>query len=172
VLILFSLSFVQECVLQTRSGLLLFLVLVLILQSGQQMVSPPKVRKRQQRSPLQSHFALGFSTTKHQQFNVGTKLLLGTSIYDTPVAEEVKGHMFVYEIVEFLENGKQVCLKYKNQVIKDGGNTFRVYKESEEAQVSFVFSCCSLFPIQNAFGLTFRFFFFVFPLHYATGAAV
>jgi hypothetical protein len=160
--ILFSLSFVQEWVLQTRSGLLLFLVLVLA-QSKQQLVRPPKVRKKATKKPAPKPLSLlGFLTTKRQQFNVGTTLLLGTSIYDTPVPEEVKGHMFVYKIVEFVENGEHVCIEYKNQVIKDGDNMFRVYKDSEEAQVSFVFL---LFFISNSkcFWSHILFLLFVFP---------
>jgi hypothetical protein len=91
--------------------------------------------------------ALGFSATKRQQFNVGTKLLLGTGIYDTPVPAQVKGHMFVYEIVEFLDNGKGVRVQYKDQVIKEGGDTFRVYKDSDDAQVS---SYCYFDVYKNA----------------------
>jgi RNase P/RNase MRP subunit p29 len=81
--------------------------------------------------------ALGFSATKRQQFSVDTKLLLGTDMYDTPVPAQVKDYMFVYKIVEFLDDGKHVHIQYKGQVVKEGGNTFCVYKDSKEAQVSF-----------------------------------
>jgi hypothetical protein len=45
--------------------------------------------------------------------------------------------MFVYEVVELFENGK-AKVKYLEQVVKEGGNRYRVYKEGEKAQVRYV----------------------------------
>ena len=43
--------------------------------------------------------------------------------------------MFVYEVTRFLEDGKKVRIKYKKQVIEEGGDRFRVYEDSEGDQV-------------------------------------
>jgi hypothetical protein len=49
--------------------------------------------------------------------------------------------MFVYEVVDLFENGK-AKVKYLEQVVKEGGNRYRVYKEGEKAQVRYV-----IFPL-------------------------
>lgn len=72
-------------------------------------------------------------------------MLLDDRIYHGKEPEEVRGHHFVYEIVEVNDNGKDVELQYKNMVIKEGGSRFRVYKETDESQVSSFLSCtCSI----------------------------
>jgi hypothetical protein len=86
--------------------------------------------------PLQSH---GFSSQKRPQFNKGTKILLDDTIYDDGPPEEVAGYLFVYEISDFCEDGKYVIVEYKNQIIRPGGNKFRVHTEGDETQVSFEF---------------------------------
>jgi hypothetical protein len=88
--------------------------------------------------------SLGFSSTKRQTYQPGTKILLTDGIYDDDVPEKVKGHLFLYEIVEWSENGKMAKIEYKNQVIRAGGDRFRTYKDSEEVQVSFCFFDCLL----------------------------
>jgi hypothetical protein len=45
--------------------------------------------------------SLGFSSTKRQLYQPGTKILLTNGIYDDEVPEKVKGHLFLYEIVEW-----------------------------------------------------------------------
>jgi hypothetical protein len=83
---------------------------------------------------------LGFSSSKRQQFSIGTKLCLDDSIYkNTPTPDEVKNHVFVYEITEVSENGKSFIVEYKNQVMLQGGEKFRTYKDSEDPQVSISF---------------------------------
>jgi hypothetical protein len=72
----------------------------------------------------------------------GTKILLTNGIYDDEVPEEVKGHLFLYEIVEWSENGKMAKIEYNNQVIRAGGDRLWTYKDSEEVQVSFSFVDC------------------------------
>ena len=83
---------------------------------------------------------MGFSvkTQKRAQYQVGTKLLLSDAIYtdQTKIPECVKGHHFVYEIVENLPDGKHVTLQYKELVIGPGGTKFRGYKDDKDAQVS------------------------------------
>jgi hypothetical protein len=98
--------------------------------------SPSTTKKPTANTKLSS---LGFSSSKRPQYKLGTKLLLDTSIYndEDAIPEKVVDHLFVYEIVEISENGNTVKILYKNQVIADGGNKFRQYKDSEEAQVSF-----------------------------------
>ena len=79
----------------------------------------------------------GFSKTKRPSYSIGLKLLLTDSIYETKVPNEVKGHLFLYEISEIHENGKTVELRYLEQVIARDGDKFRVYKDTEDAQVSY-----------------------------------
>jgi hypothetical protein len=82
---------------------------------------------------------LGFSLSKRPTIHVGTKLLLDESIYrKTKVPVAVKNHYFVYEVLQVHSNGKDITVLYKNQVIKKGGDAFRVYKDSDDAQVSLV----------------------------------
>jgi hypothetical protein len=50
--------------------------------------------------------------------------------------------LFLYEIVEWSENGKMAKIEYNNQVITAGRDCFRTYKDSEEVQVSFSFVDC------------------------------
>ena len=82
---------------------------------------------------------LGFSSTKRPKYQIGTKMLLDDSIYDKEAPAEVKGHYFVYEISSICESGRTVTIQYKNQVVRNGGNMFRVYKEGEDSQVCFLF---------------------------------
>ena len=87
-------------------------------------------KKKQAVTKPLTNFA--FSSTKRVQYPVGTKLLLSDKIYEkNKVPAEVRGHLFVYEIVSFEADGKNVKLLYKEQVVKDGGNWFRVYKEGD-----------------------------------------
>jgi hypothetical protein len=79
---------------------------------------------------LSSH---GFSSTQRPQFPIGSKLLLDDSIYQDKVPSEVEGCLFVYQIVKYI--GDDVEIQYKNQVIDDEGDQFRVYEDSEDAQV-------------------------------------
>jgi hypothetical protein len=72
--------------------------------------------------------SLGFLSTRHQSYQTGTKILLTNGIYDEDeVLEKVKGHLCLYEIVEWSENGKMAKIEYKNQVIRAGGDRFRTY---------------------------------------------
>ena len=89
------------------------------------------------RSNTKSQSTLSFATTKHPLYQLGTKILLDDCIYETEVPLEVKGHLFVYEVVAFSENGKTVKVEYKNQVIHSGGDKFRVYKDSDDSTVCF-----------------------------------
>ena len=82
---------------------------------------------------------LGFSSTKRPKYQIGTKMLLDDSIYDKEAPAEVKGHYFVYKISSICESGRTVTIQYKNQVVRNGGNMFRVYKEGEDSQVCFLF---------------------------------
>jgi hypothetical protein len=82
---------------------------------------------------------LGFSSTKRPKYQLGTKLLLDDTIYQDKAPAEVKGHFFVYEIVKLCDSGRSVTIQYKNLVIKNGGDHFRVYKEGEDTQVCYVF---------------------------------
>jgi hypothetical protein len=76
--------------------------------------------------------SLAFLSSKRPQYQVGTKLLLDTGIYNDDVPEKVIDHMFVYKKVELYPNGTTVKIEYKNQVILEGGNKFRQYKDSKE----------------------------------------
>jgi hypothetical protein len=78
---------------------------------------------------------LGFSSSKRQKYQIGAKMLLGDNIYDGVVPLEVQNHMFVYEITQIDDSAKTVTVEYKNQVIRKGGDKFRVYKDSDEKQV-------------------------------------
>jgi hypothetical protein len=105
---------------------------------------PPK------KPPAKKLSSLGFSSTKRQTYQPGTKILLTDGIYDDDVPEKVRGHLFLYEIVEWSENGKMAKIEYKNQVIRSGGDRFRTYKDSDDVQVRFfvwrfVTLCCLLF---------------------------
>jgi hypothetical protein len=87
--------------------------------------------------------SLGFASSKRPEYKLGTKILLDTSIYTDAIPEKVVDHLFVYEIVELVsEDGKTIKLEYKNQVIHNGGNKFRQYKDSEESQVSSALVIC------------------------------
>jgi hypothetical protein len=86
--------------------------------------------------PSTKQSSLGFSSSKHPQYQVGTKLLLDTGVYNDDVPEKVINHMFVCKIVELNQNGTTVKIEYKNQVILEGGNKFCQYKDSKETQVS------------------------------------
>jgi hypothetical protein len=103
--------------------------------------SPPRAAKRsskeaKKKSTIQKPLStFGVSLTKRPQFSKGTKLLLDDSIYDDEVPSEVEGHLFVYEISEVCQDGKSVMIVFKNQVIKEGGNRFRVFQEGDEEQV-------------------------------------
>jgi hypothetical protein len=74
--------------------------------------------------------SLGFSSTKRPEYQVGTKMLLDDTIYNDKVPPSVKGHFFVYEISSIDANGKTVTIEYKNQVITNGGDRFRVPLEA------------------------------------------
>jgi hypothetical protein len=92
---------------------------------------------------LSSH---GFLSPKRPEYKLRTKLLLDTSIYNDEIPEKVVDHMFVYEIVELVsKDGKTIKIQYQNQVIRDGGNKFRKYKDLEESQVSSAFVICLFF---------------------------
>ena len=80
--------------------------------------------------------AIGFSRTKRPQYHLGTKILLDDAIYNDGPPAIVKGHLFVYEVTAIHDDGKNVTLTYRNQVIKDGGDEFTVYEETTETQVS------------------------------------
>jgi hypothetical protein len=138
-------------------------------------MAPPPVRKRAASNPTRSRdrsdrsdpkraktpnkatvtkplSSLGFSVAKRSKYCVGTKILLDDSIYDDAVPQNVKDHLFVYEITSIDDNGKEVTIQYKNQVIKDGGNRFRTYTEGDDPQVS----------------VDFRRFIIVFEYHFLT----
>jgi hypothetical protein len=88
--------------------------------------------------------SLGFLSSKRLQYQVGTKLLLDTGIYNDDVPDKVIDHMFVYKIAKLNQNGTKVKIEYKNQVILEGGKKLCQYKDSEETQVSLVllgFAC-------------------------------
>jgi hypothetical protein len=77
--------------------------------------------------PCTKQSSRGFLSSKRPQYQVGTKLLLDTGIYDDDVPEKAINHMFVYKIVELYPNGMTVKIEYKNQVILEGGNKFCQY---------------------------------------------
>jgi hypothetical protein len=89
--------------------------------------------KKAATKPLSS---LGFSSSKHPAVQIGTKVLLDDSIYHGKCPHEVQEHLFVYEVVGVHENGKFVKVQYNNQVVCNGGDKYRVYKEGDEVQVS------------------------------------
>jgi hypothetical protein len=101
--------------------------------------------------PSTKQSSLGFLSSKRPQYQVGTKLLLDTGMYNNDVPEKVINHMFVYKIVELYPNGKTVIIEYKNQVILEGGNKFRQYKDSEETQVSLLLLgfTCIIMPLHQ-----------------------
>jgi hypothetical protein len=91
-------------------------------------------------SGIKSLSTLGFSSSKRPKYQVGTKILLDDTIYTSKVPDDVKGHLFVYEITDVSDDGKSVTVTYKNQVIRPYGDQFRVYEDSDSAQVrSYVF---------------------------------
>jgi hypothetical protein len=55
--------------------------------------------------------SLGFLSTKRWSYQLGTKILLSDKIYDMAIPENVKGHMFVYKIVEWYKNGKEAKIE-------------------------------------------------------------
>lgn len=116
--------------------------------SKKQATAKGRAGKQQQHDTTQKSMptlpALGFSKSKRPTYQIGTKILLDDSIYDDKVPAEVKKHMFVYEIIDVHENGKIVCLVYKHQVIREGGDKFRVYRDSDDPQVRI--SLCSCNP--------------------------
>ena len=78
----------------------------------------------------------GFSCTKRQKYDIGTKILLDNSIYNKgKVPSIVKDHLFVYEISQVHACGKSVRIEYKNLVITEDGDEFQTYKETEKTQV-------------------------------------
>jgi hypothetical protein len=101
------------------------------------------VASRNPKTPLKAKrlSSLGFSSTKRPAVQIGVKLLLDDSTYLGICPSEVTNHMFVYEVVKLFENGK-AKVKYLEQVVKEGGNRFLVYKEGEKAQVRYV-----IFPL-------------------------
>jgi hypothetical protein len=66
-------------------------------------------------------------------------LLLDESIYRGKCPPSVKEHMFVYEIVQVHDTGKLWKAQYKDQVVRVGGDKYRVYKEGSDAQVRVFF---------------------------------
>lgn len=110
-------------------------------------------KKQAAAKPLLS---LGFSSSKRPAVQIGVKLLLDDSIYHGNCPPEVKKHLFVYEVVQLHENGKTAQVKYLDQVVKEGGNRFTVYKEGDDVQASY--GLRSWFFVLLLF-LTFLFFF-------------
>jgi hypothetical protein len=53
--------------------------------------------------------------------------------------------MFVYEIVQVHDTGKLWKAQYKDQVVRVGGDKYRVYKEGSDAQVRVFFWLLFLF---------------------------
>jgi len=94
--------------------------------------STPKKKKSKTTVPLSS---LGFSSSKHPEFQKGMKILLDDEIYDDEPPNKVKGKYFVYQISKMNADGKTVTIEYKDQVIDKHGDRFQVFKESEEKQV-------------------------------------
>jgi hypothetical protein len=92
-------------------------------------------------SGIKSLSTLGFSSSKRPKFQVGTKILLDDTIYNSKVPDEVKGHLFVYEITDVCYDGKSVTVTYKNQVIRPDGDQFRVYEDSDSSQVRSLICC-------------------------------
>lgn len=92
-------------------------------------------RTHPKNTATQSLSSLGFSATKRPKYQNGTKILLDDTIYNGKAPEEVRGYLFVYEIVDVSADDKMVTVEYKNQVIRQGGDRFRVYTDSEDPQV-------------------------------------
>jgi hypothetical protein len=86
--------------------------------------------------------SLGFSSLKRPAVPIGTKVLLNDSIYPHGQSPpEVKEHMFVYEVfvyeaVQWNQNSTIAKVQYINQVICQGGNKYRLYKEGDDVQES------------------------------------
>jgi hypothetical protein len=99
--------------------------------SGQKKSVPP-LKKAGTTKSLSS---LGFSSSKRPSVQIGTKILLNDSIYGGKCPEGVRKHMFVYEVVELHPNGRTVKVQYNNQVVRQGGDKYRVYKEGDDVQV-------------------------------------
>jgi hypothetical protein len=79
---------------------------------------------------------LGFSSLKRPLVPIGTKVLLEDSIY--PRGQRlpgVKEHMFVYEVVQWNQNSTIAKVQDINQVIRQGGDKYQVYKEGNDVQV-------------------------------------
>jgi hypothetical protein len=100
------------------------------------------VGKKPVAKSLSSH---GFSSSKQAAIQIGTKVLLDNSIYVEKCPAEVKKHWFVYEVVELNENGKSWKVLFKEQVVREGGDKYWVYKEGMKPQVH-IFLCC-VFPV-------------------------
>jgi hypothetical protein len=122
-------------------------------------------KKQAATKPLSS---LGFSSSKRPAVQVGVKLLLDDSIYHGNCPPEVKKHLFVYEVVQLHENGKTAQVKYVDQVVKEGGNRFTVYKEGDDVQASLGFLLRYWLFVLLLF-LTFLFFLFIsFVINHST----
>jgi hypothetical protein len=122
-------------------------------------------KKQAATKPLSS---LGFSSSKRPAVQVGVKLLLDDSIYHGNCPPEVKKHLFVYEVVQLHENGKTAQVKYVDQVVKEGGNRFTVYKEGDDVQASLGFLLRYGLFVLLLF-LTFLFFLFIsFVINHST----
>ena len=104
--------------------------------SAKQAASKSSGPKKSSKTSGRAQATLGFSSTKRPKYQVGTKMLLDDSIYNGKVPDEVKDHLFVYEITDVGDDGNAVTVMFKNQVITPGGNRFRVYQEGDEQQVS------------------------------------
>jgi hypothetical protein len=114
------------------------------------------VGKKPVTQPLSS---LGFSSSKRAAIQIGTKVLLDDRIYvGGKCPAEVKNHWFVYEVVELNENGRSWKVLFKEQVVREGGDKYRVYKEGEKPQVRTFWIC--FVP------------FFIFSLHFSSIAVL
>jgi hypothetical protein len=102
--------------------------------------SAKKVVSKNPKTPLKTKplLSLGFSSTKRPAVQIGVKLLLDDIIYVGICPSEVKKHMFVYEVVSLNEGGRTAKVKYLEQVVKEGGNRYRVYKEGDKVQVRYM----------------------------------
>jgi hypothetical protein len=74
--------------------------------------------------PSTKQSSLGFLSSKRPQYQVGTKLLLDTGIYDDDVPEKVIDHMFVYKIVKLYPNDMTVKIEYKIKSSLKEGTSF------------------------------------------------
>jgi hypothetical protein len=87
--------------------------------------------------------SLGFSSSKRPAVPIGTKVLLNDSIYlRGQCPPGVKEHMFVYEVVQWNQNSTIAKVQYINQVICQGGDKYRVYKEGDDVQARIDRLCC------------------------------